>query len=276
MNLKTRRWMVFGTGAMGSALVRGWVQAGVLLPKRGFLYDRDFPKARRLAEEVRARAVRRFEEALPRAQMVLLAVKPQNLFDLLAEIRPFVKKGQRFLSIAAGVSLSMLSKALPRGVHWLRVMPNTPARVGFGMSAVARGPGATLQDLQETVALFSAVGQAVAVPEKSLHAVTAVSGSGPAYVFYLMEALEKAAVALKLPANIARRLVVQTVLGAAHLSEVEKKSFEALRLQVTSKGGTTQAAIRVLQRKHMVPIFRRAVFAAEKRSRELEKLWRKT
>lgn len=276
MNLKTRRWMVFGTGAMGSALVRGWVQAGVLSPKLGFLYDREFSKARRLAGEVHARAVRRFEEALPYAQMVLLAVKPQNLFDLLAEIRPFVKKGQRFLSIAAGVSLSMLSRALPRGIRWLRVMPNTPARVGFGMSAVARGPGATMRDLQETLFLFSAVGEALAIAEKNMHAVTAVSGSGPAYVFYLMEALEKAAASLELPTSIARRLVVQTVLGAACLSKEEKKSFEALRLQVTSKGGTTQAAIEVLQRKRMLQMFQQAVFAAEKRSRALEKLWRRT
>jgi pyrroline-5-carboxylate reductase len=176
---------------------------------------------------------------------------------------------QRVLSIAAGVTITRLEAALPVGTPVVRAMPNTPALVGAGAAAIAGGAAATDDDLAWAEGVLGAVGSVVRVPESMLDAVTGLSGSGPAYVFLVVEALTDAGVAAGLPRPTAEALAQATFVGAARLLDESDDSPEALRAMVTSPGGTTEAGLRELERHDLRAAFLDAVTAATARSREL-------
>lgn len=257
------RLVVVGGGRMGEALVgglleSGWAQAGDLCvvekvaPRREELSGR-FPGLRVV-------------EVAPEAKGVVLAVKPA---DVPGACREVASSGlDRALSIAAGVSLATLEGALG-AVPVVRAMPNTPALVGAGAAAVAPGTHAGDEDLAWAEGILGAVGEVVRLPEALLDAVTGLSGSGPAYVFLVAEALIDAGVLVGLPHDVSRRLAVQTLLGAARLLTESGQTPQALRAAVTSPGGTTAAGLRALEASGVRSALMEAVVAATERSREL-------
>jgi pyrroline-5-carboxylate reductase len=264
----TSRIAFIGAGNMAEALVKGLVSAGVPAD-RITVTD---PLETRLDEFRRSFGVQGSSSnvsAVAGADVVVLAVKPQILQGVLEEIRGHVGESALIVSIAAGIRTERIEQTLGGSARVVRVMPNTPALVGEGISAISGGRRATAADLDLAGELLGAVGRVVRVDEKHMDAVTAVSGSGPAYVFYLMEAMLAAARKLELDAGVARRLVYQTVAGAAKLAAGSDVGPEALRERVTSKGGTTAAAIAVLEERGVRAALEAAVAAAHRRSREL-------
>lgn len=202
------------------------------------------------------------------ADAVILAVKPQDLPDVFAEIKKLPLSKKILISIAAGMTTKAIEKALG-SVRVIRVMPNLPAMVGEGVSGLCRGKKAGPKDLAFAKSLFDTVGATVVVEEKMMNAVTAVSGSGPAYVFLFVESMMKAARKLGFHDRDAKTLVYGTLLGSAHMLQKSADSAETLRIKVTSKGGTTQAATDVFMQKDIIGMFEKALGAAKKRAAEL-------
>jgi len=258
---------IFGAGVMGETLLAGLIRAGrraselVVTERRP---DR--------AEELRHKhgvAVVSNVEAAQQADTLVFVVKPQDMGALCDEIAPHVRPGALVVSLAAGITTEFLESHLPTGCPVVRVMPNTPALVDEGMAACA--PGAHCDDahLAEARELLEAVGRVVVLEEKHLDAVTAISGSGPAYFFYIVEAMIEAGVFLGLPRSTATELVVQTCYGAATMLRETGEHPSVLREQVTSPGGTTVAALRTLDDHKVRAAFISALEAARDRSHEL-------
>ncbi len=256
-----------GAGRMAAALVRGLVDAGVARGADVRVAD-PVPAAReRLAAELGVQACADNAAAVTGADVVLLCVKPGDVPAALASAGGALN-GTLLISIVAGLSLARLT-ALAPGARIVRAMPNTPAQVGAGATAYAGGDTASAEDLALAGRILGAVGLAFATPEKSLDAVTGLSGSGPAYVFLVIEALSDGGVAAGLPRPLATQLAVQTVLGAARLAAESGEHPALLREAVTSPGGTTAAALGVLESSAVRAAFIDAVAAAAERSREL-------
>lgn len=254
--------LVVGGGKMGEALVAGLIAAGWGAPSEIAVVERLAERRRELADRLPGVVV---VDAATDAEGVVLAVKPQDVVAACAELgRP-----ARVLSIAAGVTLSTLESALPAGTAVVRAMPNTPATVGAGAAAIAPGTAAGEGDLDWAESILSAVGITVRVPEAQLDAVTGLSGSGPAYVFLVAEALLAAGAAVGLPAETTGALVNQTLLGASRLLTETDAGPEALRIAVTSPNGTTAAGLAVLDAAGVRQAFVDAVVAATERSKEL-------
>jgi pyrroline-5-carboxylate reductase len=214
-------------------------------------------------------------EIAGKADVVVLAVKPFIISEALQQIAAVLKPDALLISIAAGISCAFIEKELATAgvanARVVRVMPNTPMLAGKGMSALARGTHASEQDLIAAEKIFAAAGKTVRVPETAMDAVTALSGSGPAYIFYLTEALAQAGAAAGLTELQAGQLAKETVIGAATLLAQSKDTPAELRRKVTTPNGTTQAAIETLQAGDFVGLMTKAIAAAAKRSKELGK-----
>jgi pyrroline-5-carboxylate reductase len=258
---------VIGAGKMGEALVSGLLKAGTS-PDELVITERYEERALELSARYGVKSVTN-AEAARQADTIVLAVKPQDMDVLLAELAPLVTPDRLIVTIAAGITTSAIERRLVDGVPVVRVMPNTPALVGEAMSAVAAGAHASSEHLERAEELFRPVGKVVRVPESQLDAVTALSGSGPAYVFYLVEAMTDAGILLGLPRAMAHELIVQTVYGAALMLRETGEHPVALREAVTSPAGTTIAAIRELENHGVRAAFLAALEAARDRSREL-------
>ena len=207
--------------------------------------------------------------AVKKAQRVLLAVKPQMLNELLREIDPFLRDEQMIISIIAGKTIANIQDGLRVSPAIVRVMPNTPALVGKGFSGVCFNENVKPRQKKEAVRILKCVGRVLIFDEKMMNAVTAVSGSGPAYVFSFIEAFEEGAVSLGFSRAEAEELIHTTVWGALQLLKKTGEKPEILRKKVTSKGGTTEAALRVLEEKNIKKILAIAMKAAERRGIEL-------
>ena len=203
--------------------------------------------------------------------IVILSVKPQDIGPVLDAVRGRPLGRKLFISIAAGIKTASLEKALGPGARVVRVMPNLPAMVGEGMSGICRGKKASAADVASANAIFKAIGRTVIVPEKLMDAVTAVSGSGPAYVFFVAECLMQAAQELGFNAREAKELVYQTLSGSVRMLSASPDPADVLRRKVTSKGGTTEAALAVLEKKDTAGIFSAALKAARARAEQLSK-----
>lgn len=259
---------LLGGGRMGTALLGGLVDAG-WEPSALAVAEPDADRRAVLASAFpAARIVTDPAAAVAGADVVVVAVKPQHVAEALAQAGDALGAGALVLSIAAGVTVAALEAAAP-GRPVVRAMPNTPATVGRGAAAIAGGALAAAADLDLAERVLGAVGVVVRVPEAHLDAVTGLSGSGPAFVFLVAEALIEAGIAVGLPADTARDLVVQTLLGSATLLAAGDESPEALRAAVTSPGGTTAAGISVLESLGVRAALHDAVRAATDRSREL-------
>jgi len=260
-----------GAGNMATALIRGMLAAHLAAPEQILVFDIDSNKINKMVAAHGVLACGDNLDVVKRSDLVVLAVKPQNMKTVLAEIAPAVRGDQCFISIAAGVTLARLESALGPQARVVRVMPNTPALIGAGAAGIARGRMATEGDVALARAIFEAVGTAVVLDEKHLDAVTAVSGSGPAYVFFFVEALLEAAQKVGLDRDVAGKLVKQTLLGAARMVNEVEQTPAQLREAVTSPGGTTFAALTVMREGGFSDLIARAVQAATARSVELGK-----
>ncbi len=201
--------------------------------------------------------------------MVLLAVKPQDMRALLTDIAPHVRPGTLVVSLAAGITSALVEELLPAGTHVVRVMTNTPVFVDEAMSEISAGSHAGAEHLQTVEDLLRPVGKVLRVPESQQDAVTALSGSGPAYFFFLVEAMIDAGILLGLPRAVAAELIVQTALGSARMLRESGEHPVLLREAVTSPGGTTIAAIRTMEDHGVRAAMLAAIEAARDRSREL-------
>jgi pyrroline-5-carboxylate reductase len=256
--------LLVGFGNMGQALVRGWLAKGVA-PSAIRVVD-PAPAARAVATDLGIAAGERVE---PSPGVVVIAVKPNQLAAALAECRSSTTTV--YLSIAAGKTLAQLEAVLGAGAAIVRAMPNTPAAIGKGMSVLVANSAVGAEQRTLCADLLEAVGAVAWIEdERDMDAVTAVSGSGPAYVFLLIECLERAGVEAGLTAALARQLALATVAGAGAYAEAAGEPPAELRRRVTSPGGTTQAALAVLGSEHgLAELVERAVRAAAARSREL-------
>ena len=269
--LRDKTLAILGTGMMGGALARGLVQAGAM-PASGLrLFDTHQAKAFALAGAVGPGALVADSamQAIANADVILVAVKPPMVAEVLADIAPSVSAQQMVMSIAAGVRLATMEALLPGGVPLVRTMPNTPCLVGCGATALCRGASATEEHLALAQSLFASVGLSVEVPERLLDAVTGLSGSGPAYVYLMIEALADGGVKEGLTRDTARLLAAQTVLGAAQMVLSSDQHPAQLKDNVTTPGGTTINALHVLERAGIRTALIDAVQAAADRSREL-------
>lgn len=256
---------IIGCGNMGTAILTG--------------IGRRFSVRVCEADPKRARALKRrfgvkvadVAEVAAGSRVIILAVKPQNFEEVLGTLRWCVRKDHLIISIAAGITCRYIEQRLGQKVHVVRTMPNLPAQVGEAITAICRGRYAPSGDVKAARQIFNCIGKTVVVEERWMDAVTAVSGSGPGYVFYFVECLEKAARSLGLNPLLARELVAQIMKGSARLLEQSGAAADVLRARVTSKGGTTQAALVVFEKRKTEKIFQQALHAARKRAKELSK-----
>ena len=258
------RLELIGGGRMGEALLGGLLQAGWCQPGEVRVVEPSSARRDQLAETYPDIEL---ADAPAGAEGVVLAVKPHDAVAVCKEL-PHTGVG-RVLSVAAGVTLARLGSALPPELPIIRAMPNTPALVGVGASAIAGSPSARPEDLDWAESILASVGLVVRVPESHLDAVTGLSGSGPAYVFLVAEALIEAGVLQGLPRPVATDLANQTLLGAATLLSTSGDDAANLRAAVTSPGGTTAAGLRALERAGVRSAILEAVAAATRRSHEL-------
>jgi pyrroline-5-carboxylate reductase len=258
-----------GAGKMATALARGFITAGLVKP--GHITASDPVEAARaaFAKDSGAKAVATNAEVVKAANVILLAVKPDQVAGVLADIRGHFTEKHLLISIAAGITIAKLEAGLGAGARVIRVMPNTPALVGAAASAFALGKAAGPADAGLTQKLFSAVGIAMQVKEYLLDAVTGLSGSGPAYVYLMIEGLSDGGVAAGLPRDIATRLAAQTVLGAAKMVLDTGMHPGALKDMVTSPGGTTIEGLHELEKARVRGAFISAVRAAAEKSKKL-------
>lgn len=265
--VQDRGLVLLGCGKMGSAMLAGWLKGG--LPARSVWVMEPHPSDWLKAQGVHLNASLPDDPAI-----VLVAVKPQMMAEALPGLSAIGGGGTLFLSIAAGTQIAFYESVLGAGTPIVRAMPNTPAAIGRGITAISGNTRATEAHLALSEALLSAVGQVVRLSgEEQMDAVTAVSGSGPAYVFHLIETLASAGVAEGLPPELSLQLARATVAGAGALAEEAEEGPDELRINVTSPGGTTAAALKVLmdEKRGFPALMREAVHAAAERGRELGK-----
>ncbi len=258
-----------GAGQMATALAKGWLAAGLLDAARSLASDPHPAAQEAFTAATGIACVASNTEVVVGRPVVVLAVKPQTIPALLAEIRPARNSAHLFLSIAAGVTLSQLAEGLGESTRIVRVMPNTPALVGMSATAFAANASATAEDVALATRLFEAVGVAFPVAEKLLDAVTGLSGSGPAYVYVMIEALADGGVRAGLPRDMALRLAAQTVLGSAQMVLTTGRHPGALKDAVASPGGTTIAGLHALEKAGFRGAVMDAVLAAVRRAEEL-------
>ncbi len=283
------RIAIVGGGSMGEALLSGLLRAGRQV--KDLVVAEKMPDRARYLAETYSVLVTSVHDAVENATFVIIAVKPSDVASVVAEITALAAESsdvvpeQVLITVAAGVTTAYLESKLTAGTPVVRVMPNAPALVGAGISAMARGRFATNEQLKEVAALLDSVGAVLTVPEEHLDAVTAVSGSGPAYFFLMVEALVDAAVGVGLSRSVATELVAQTMAGSAAMlldrmeqdrgagekaSDLSLDTTAArLRAIVTSPGGTTAAALRELEGRGLRAAVDEAVRAAKTRSEQL-------
>jgi pyrroline-5-carboxylate reductase len=258
-----------GAGKMATALARGFIKAEVVTPKHIIAGDASEAAAEAFARETGAALAAGNVEVVRAANVIILAVKPDQVAGVLSEIRAEFTGSHLLISIAAGVTLAKLESGLGAGARVIRVMPNTPALVGASASAFATGKAAQPADAELAQKLLAAVGVAFQVKETLLDAVTGLSGSGPAYVYQFIEALSDGGVAAGLPRDVATRLAAQTVLGAARMVLETGQHPGALKDMVASPGGTTIEGLHELEKGKLRGTVMSAVRAATEKSRRL-------
>lgn len=261
-----------GAGQMATALAQGFVRAELTGGERLWAADPIAKSAQTFAERTGGLIAAGNPDLVEKAEVIFLAVKPQQMGAVLDEIRPCLTSGKLVVSIAAGVSIARISAALGAQTRIVRVMPNTPCLVGRGACGFCLSPAATEADAALVEQLLRAVGIAFCVPEKLMDAVTGLSGSGPAFVYTIIEALSDGGVRMGLPRNVATALAAQTVAGAAEMVLSTGEHTGALKDRVTSPGGTTIAGIQALEEGGLRAALMAAVEAATERSMELGRL----
>ena len=269
MENKKLRISVIGAGAMGSAIVKGLMNAALTDPKNIMVFDVEPDKSRSLEMEFGLSVTESIETAVSKDDsVVILAVKPQQMEGALDALAPVVLTCTLVISIAAGISTEYMISKIGADRRVIRAMPNAAAMVGQSSTAICAGGVANEHDMITAKRLFESIGTVVEVDEKNLNAVTALSGSGPGYLFLVMEAMTDAGVLLGLSRSIARELTVQTFLGAATMAS-QGKSFSDLKDLITSPGGTTISGLKIMELAGVRGTFMQAVENAAHRAEQM-------
>jgi len=257
---------IIGGGNMGSAIA-----AGIKARYNVAVCEMD-PKRRRLLKSKFSVKVAGFADLVKNCRVLILAVKPQDFEGVLSALKTYGGGADKLIiSIAAGMTTKYIEKRLGQKVRVIRMMPNLPAQVQKGITAICRGRFASVADLKLAQKIFQGIGETVVIQEKMMDAVTAVSGSGPAYVFLFIECFMKAARSLGFDEATSQRLVMQTIEGSLSLMKERKEGADVLRERVTSKGGTTFAALEIFRKNGYPKIFQKALQSAKKRAKELSR-----
>lgn len=262
---------LIGCGNMGEAIVSRLVGSKQAVRRSIMLTDIDKAKARKMCSRHGVRIAAVIAQVVDFADVIIIAVKPKDFDAVLQIMCPYLPSGKTVISIAAGITTGYIEKRLGEKTAVIRVMPNMPATIGEAVSSISAGKFATKRHMGIAKSIFSSIGDVVEVKERLVDAVTAVSGSGPAYFFYFVECLMEIARELGLADRVARHLAFKTALGSAKLLASCGEEPATLRARVTSKGGTTEAAFKILEEADFKGIVKRAVRRAHKRSRELSK-----
>jgi pyrroline-5-carboxylate reductase len=267
--LKGKKIGIIGVGNIGSAIIRGILGTkGKISPKNIIVNDIDKKKSRAVSHELSVISVADNVELGRQADIIILATKPYDIEGILKDIAD-LQSGKLIISVAAGIKTSYIEKMLPIAV--VRAMPNMPVLIGEGITAISAGRFAREEELQLTEAIFSAMGKTVRISEDLMDITTAVSGSGPAYFFLMMEALIEAGIAGGLSPQVAHQLVTQTAYGAVSMAKERDAELFLLRKKVTSPGGTTEAGVAVLEKKRFKDTLLEAVAAGAARAKELSR-----
>lgn len=272
MTLQTKKIGFIGAGAMAEAILSGIISAGLFPAERIFAVDVNQDRLNYICSSYGINSCPNIGELISRADIVVFAVKPQVIKGVLHESAGYVTGGKLVVSIAAGIELRTIESALPGGVPVIRVLPNTPCLVGAGISAITLGKYALPEHEQQVLEIFRAIGTAFTVAEPMMDAVTGLSGSGPAYIYLVIEALADGGVKAGLAREQAIQLAAGTVFGAAKMVLETKKHPAVLKDMVASPAGTTIAALHVLEEKGMRAAMIDAVMAAVTRSKELREM----
>ncbi len=267
--LENQQLGFIGAGNMATALIKGLIESGVYDRKHLLAADKNEDALKRVSDNFGVKCYASNLDVTSQSSIVMLAVKPQNMREALEEMKAAIGDHHLIISIAAGIPLRMIRDIAGRDIPLIRVMPNTPALVQKGVSALAGGRLTTVEHMRIAKKIFGAVGDTVEVDEKMMDAVTALSGSGPGYVFRMMECMVDAGMSVGLEKETALNLVVQTFIGAAHLAKASDDSLSELREKVTSPGGTTAAGLAVFDEKGLKEMTIAAIKAACSRSLEL-------
>jgi pyrroline-5-carboxylate reductase len=267
--LKGKKIGVIGTGKMGTVLIDALISRNIAPAAAIIASDKDKEKLHEIKQCYGVHAAEDSGKLVKASDVIILAVKPQNMLELLAQISASITKAKLVISIAAGIPTHYIEGHAEGHIRVIRTMPNTPAVIGEGATALTRGKNATESDLLIAKHIFDAVGISVEVPEELMDAVTGLSGSGPAYVFLIIEALSDAGVHMGLSRDIAVKLAAQTLLGAAKLCLSSNKHLGELKDMVTSPAGTTIAGLKALEDGKLRAALMAAVESATLRSKEL-------
>lgn len=268
--LKGKKIGVIGGGKMGSVLIQGILTNKLTVKEAIIVSDKDKMRLKELKKLWGIKTTDDNIEAVRNADIVILAVKPQNMADVLDEIKDSMSQTTIVISIAAGLSIHFIASRLKKDSRIIRAMPNTPALCGEGATALTQSPDVAEKDIALAKSIFDSVGMTVIVKEELMNAVTGLSGSGPAYGFIIIEALSDAGVLMGLSRELALKLAAQTMLGAAKLCLAGDKHPGELKDMVTSPAGTTIAAVQVLEEGALRATLMAAVEAAAQRAGELE------
>ena len=269
--LNGKKLGIIGAGKMGEALLQGVIAKKLIPTKDIFISDIVKERLIELRDAYKVNAITDNKEMVKKGDVLIAAVKPQVMAETVDGISKVVSNKKLLISIAAGVKIDFFESRLPKGSRVIRAMPNTPAMIGEGVTALARGSNATDDDMKIAEHIFGAVGKVVVVNEELMDAVTGLSGSGPAYVFMIIEALSDGGVLMGLSRDVATQLAAQTLIGSAKLLLESGKHPGALKDMVTSPAGTTIVGIKALEKGKLRATLISAVEAATLRSKELGK-----
>ncbi|MGM8212881.1 pyrroline-5-carboxylate reductase [Virgibacillus sp. W0430] len=259
-----------GAGSMAESIIAGLLNKDFIQSENICVTNKDNQeRLNRLKKRYNIYGTMEKEEVIRDASIIILSTKPYDIKEAVQSIKEYIQPNQLLISVIAGVSTDYIASLFDQDVPVIRAMPNTSATIGHSATAVSKGKHATNEQLEKALALFTAIGTATTVDEEDMHIVTGISGSGPAYIYYLVEAMEKAAVESGLDAKTAKELITQTVVGAGEMLQQVEEPVEILRENITSPNGTTEAGIKTLDRYDFHKTIIECVKSARDRSIEL-------
>lgn len=265
-----KKLAIIGAGSMAEALISGMIKKDFMDRKSIWVTNRsNEDRLNTLKRNYGVNSTYDLEKMLKEVDIVILAMKPKDVGNSLKKINNFIPPNAIIVSLLAGVSTKTIEILMERPIGVVRAMPNTSAAIGQSATAIAMNKHISNKQLQTVKSMFDTVGLTVFVEEEQLDAVTGLSGSGPAYIYYLIEAMEKSAAEIGLHRDIAKKLIVQTLIGAAGMVSISKKPPEQLRREVTSPNGTTEAGIKILRKYQVEEAFIECIKAATERSKEI-------
>ncbi|MGE6258936.1 pyrroline-5-carboxylate reductase [Heyndrickxia sporothermodurans] len=260
-----------GAGSMAEAIISGITHKKIINEENIYVTNRaDEMKLSSLKEKYKIQTTYEMKALLSQTDIVVLAVKPKDAEEALLAIRPYINPTTLIISVLAGISISYIENIIDNPI--IRAMPNTSAAIGKSATAITYNDKVSQEQLHFCIKLLSSIGNTTIVEEEKLDAITGLSGSGPAYIYYIVEAMEQSAQEIGLEKTMAKKLIIQTLIGAAEMLEVSEKSPEDLRKAVTSPGGTTEAGIRILDNKQVKDAFIHCIKEAALQSKRLSQI----